>query len=122
MMAFLLMPFYTYLAFLTFGRRYNYGEHLVINAYIQGFSMISSVVFFMASILFLPRLYSFMVFVTMFYYLLTYKRLYELSWGKAFLKLVIFLIILVISMIMITIIGAICAFLFLVIKKDILGM
>ncbi|MDY8135737.1 DUF3667 domain-containing protein [Aquimarina sp. 2201CG5-10] len=105
-MVLLTMPLYTYMAFLTFGRkRFNYGEHLVINSYIQGFSMISAMLFFGLSFLVSPSLYPLSILVTFFYYMLTYKKLYEISWTKSFLRLLKFLGILLATIIIVSIIA-----------------
>jgi len=89
-----MLSFYSYLAMLTYGKtRFNYGEHLVINSYINGFTMITGILFFGLSFLVGPKLYMLSTLFVGFYYMLTYKRLYELSWKKSFLKLLKFLLI-----------------------------
>ncbi|MDH7445699.1 DUF3667 domain-containing protein [Aquimarina sp. 2201CG14-23] len=104
-MVLLTMPLYTYMAFLTFGRkRFNYAEHLVINSYIQGFSTLSTLLFFGLSFLVNPSLYPISILVTIFYYMFTYKKMYEISWLRSFLMLLKFLGILLITVIILMIV------------------
>lgn len=99
LLAFLTMPVYTLMAFLVFGwKRYNYSEHLVVNAYLQGFSMISTTVFFVLGIFISPWLYIASILVTIFYYLFTYKKLFEISWLKIIWKLFKFILIVLLFM------------------------
>ncbi|WP_298318988.1 DUF3667 domain-containing protein [uncultured Aquimarina sp.] len=111
-MVFLSLPIYTYIAFIVFGRkRFNYGEHLVINAYIQGFTMVFSVVFFFSGILVQPYFYFLSLPLAIFYYLFTYKKLYNTSWGVSILKFLKFLVILFITIIGLMILGFVLGFL-----------
>lgn len=82
---FLLIPFYALIAFLVFRKPYNYGEHLVIVAYIQGLLFIVSILLFLLSVWVDPLFYSISFFFAIFFYLYTYGRLYKHS----FLKLVV---------------------------------
>lgn len=89
-----LMPFYTFLAFLVYGKPFNYGEHLVVNCYIQGFSFLTTTFVFFVSILFHPAFYIIIYPLLVFYYTYVYGKLYKLSVGQSILKIIIFLAIL----------------------------
>ncbi|UZO80284.1 DUF3667 domain-containing protein [Aquimarina sp. ERC-38] len=113
LIAFLTIPMYTFIAFLVFGwKKLNYGEHLVINCYLQGFSMITMTLMFTLSPLLKVNGIYFNVPFLMIYYLVTYKQLLKLSWGKTFLKLLKFPIITVGVFLIIMIIGIIGTLLF----------
>ncbi|WP_299242355.1 DUF3667 domain-containing protein [uncultured Aquimarina sp.] len=109
--AFMFIPFYTLISLLVFGwKKHNYSEHLVINCYIQGLSMIGTTVFFIAALIIHPNIYLFGVIVALFYYSFTYKKLYTLSFGKLLWKIVKFLIILILAFLIVTVIGGILVF------------
>ncbi|WP_298539293.1 DUF3667 domain-containing protein [uncultured Aquimarina sp.] len=110
--AFLLIPMYTFISYLVFGRKkYNYAEHLVINCYIQGFSMIATTLLFIAALVIHPYIFSSGVLIAIFYYSFTYKRLCGLTLGKTLWKFVKFLLILVTAFITITLLIGIVAIL-----------
>ncbi len=88
---FFLIPFYTSIAYLVFGKRYNYAEHLVIACYTQGFLFITAILFFGLSLAINPAIYGFSILVMIVYYLYAYGRLYNLSKGKLVVKLLKFL-------------------------------
>lgn len=108
---FLLIPFYALIALLVFGKPYNYGEHLVITAYIQGCLFVVSILTFILSILVNPAIYSFSILFAIVYYLYVYGRLYKLSFGKLIIKLLKFLGILVVILILFGVLGAVSQFL-----------
>jgi hypothetical protein len=99
MYSFALLPFYTLLAFLTFGKPYNYGEHLVINAYIQGLSMMVLAFIFLICLFTVPSLYNFSIILTIVYYPYAYARLYKLSLLQSLLRTLKFLLILTVFLI-----------------------
>ncbi|MBQ4819205.1 DUF3667 domain-containing protein [Aquimarina sp. MMG016] len=102
--AFLSIPMYTFIAFVVFGRKqYNYAEHLVINCYIQGFSMITSTLLFLMALFIHPYLFTSSVLIAIFYYSFTYKRLCDLTLARTLWKFIKFLIILTITFIVITV-------------------
>lgn len=109
--AFAFMPLYTLISMLVFGwKKYNYSEHLIINCYIQGLSMIGTTLLFVLALLINPTIYLFGVIVAIFYYSFTYKKLYALSLGKLLLKIVKFLIILIFAFLIVTVLGSILVF------------
>lgn len=95
LVSFLLLPFYTFLSLLVFGKRYNYAEHLVANAYIQGLTFIVMSVLLVISVLVHPAIYSFVIPLTMFYYSYSYGKFYQLTVWQSILKLLKFILILI---------------------------
>ncbi len=90
-LTFLLVPVYAWMSKLVFGKPFNYGEHLVVTAYFQGFLFTISILLFLGSVFIHPSLFSFSMILGVVYYLYAYRRLYNLSFGKvvlAFLKFV----------------------------------
>lgn len=88
---FLLLPIYALIAYWVFGKPHNYGEHLVINCYIQGVTFLIGVIFFLVSIFTSPVVYMLSFISFMVYYLYVYKRLNGYSFGTVILKLFKFL-------------------------------
>ncbi|WP_299439434.1 DUF3667 domain-containing protein [uncultured Aquimarina sp.] len=102
--AFLSIPMYTFISYLVFGRKkYNYAEHLVVNCYIQGFSMIATTFLFVIALLVHPYMFSSGVLIAVFYYSFTYKRLCDLTLAKTLWKFIKFLLILIITFITISV-------------------
>lgn len=112
---FLLIPFYTLIAYLVFRKPYNYGEHLIITCYSQGFLFLVSILFFALSLVLNPIIYSFSILIAIVYYLYAYGRLYQLSAKKLVVKFLKFLGILLLFILT----GVIIGILFVVIKKQI---
>ena len=104
---FLLLPFYTFVSYLVFGRKLNYGEHLVVNCYIQGFSFFLGVLLFVVSIYTYPPAFYFQYVIIITYYLFTYAKLLNLGTGKAILKLLLFILVLILLLVVVFIIGVI---------------
>lgn len=77
--AFALLPLYAFIAFIVFGKPYNYGEQLVVNAYIQGLMMLCSTIAFMADLLTGWPIFTITLFAQIIYYLYAYRRLYRHS-------------------------------------------
>ncbi len=91
LIAFLMLPLYALIAFFVFGKPYNYGEHLVINAYIQGVTMLFSIMLFLISLFTSPIIYLSVLFTVIAYYIYAYKRLYRLSAAKTIVLLMKFI-------------------------------
>lgn len=91
----LLMPLYTLLAKLVFGKPYNYAEHLVINSYIQGVTFWFTAILFVISIYVSPSLIILAVLISMFFYLFAYGKLYNLTAAEAILKFFKFIALLI---------------------------
>ncbi len=89
--SFLLLPLYTLIAWWVFGGPYNFGEHLVINAYIQGITFMLLTLVFLVSLATHPQVfYSGQVCIIV-YYSYAYARLYRHSFGRSLLKLLKFI-------------------------------
>lgn len=105
-----LMPCYTLLAFLVYRKPFNYGEHLVVNCYIQGFSFLTTTLVFFISLCFYPGLYLLIYPLLILYYTYVYGRLYKLSIGQSILKIIIFLALLFAAFIILVILSLIIGF------------
>jgi len=104
--SFLLLPLYTLIAFLVFRKPYNYGEHLVINTYIQGILLFLSIILFIFSLLTRFNVFGSGIYILPFlYYPFVYKKMYKYTIGQTLLKILKFLGILLILLIIIFIIG-----------------
>lgn len=89
--SFILLPFYTFIGFLVYRKPHNYGEHLVINAYLQGVTLLFSVVFFILSLIINPYLYFVSMIFMVFYYSYAYSKLYEHTFKKTTIKFLKFI-------------------------------
>jgi len=87
---FLLLPLLALISLWVFGKPYNYAEHLIINAYLQGVLLLSIALVFLIE-LFSPKLFGINYLIAMAFYLYVYGKLYELTFGKAIIKLLKFL-------------------------------
>ncbi len=97
--AFLFLPFYALLSKLTYYKPNNYGEHIVINAYIQGTTMYVSIICFLLSIIINPKIFSFSLIFVILYYLYTLGKLYNYSFKKSVVKFFKFIGVLLLSLI-----------------------
>lgn len=104
--AFLFLPFYTLISFLVFRKPYNFGEHLVINTYLQSITTFWSILLFLFSLLFGINMFIAGIFILLFfYYCFAYKKLYKLTFGQLLLKILKFIGILFIFMLIPIILG-----------------
>jgi len=109
---FLLIPLYTFLALMVFGKKkFNYGEHFVVNSYLFGFGMFSGTFFFLLGLLIHPSIYFVSSLVIVCYYLFSYKKLGEYSIEQIILKFLKFIVVLILSVIIIGILAVILGFL-----------
>lgn len=93
--SFLSLPIYALLTLLIFGRKYNYGEHLVINSYLQGLSFFIGLLFILGCFyIWEPLIYFQYLFLVM-YYSWTFARLGNYGIGKATVKFLIFILLLI---------------------------
>lgn len=91
-LSFLLLPFYAIIALLIYGKPNNYGEHLVINAYIQGLLFFFGLLLFLLSMLFRKDLYTGGAFIlTVIVYLYTYKKYRKQTIDKTVVSLLKFI-------------------------------
>jgi len=105
LLTFLLIPLYTLGAFWVFGKPYNYGEHLIINCYLQGVTFLLTSICLLAAVYIKPQLYFLMIIGSVLYYSYGYKRIYNHNLVKTILKLLIFIGILIAVFILIIIFG-----------------
>ncbi|MBW1296103.1 DUF3667 domain-containing protein [Aquimarina litoralis] len=110
-MAFLMIPFYAFLSLLVFGKKkYNYGEHLVINSYLLGLGLFSGTLFFLLGLVTDPMIYLLSSLIIIFYYSYTYKKLGDYSTGQILLKFLRFLVVLILLVLVISILIFVLAF------------
>lgn len=117
LLAILFMPFYTFLAFLVYRKPFNYGEHLVVNCYIQGFSFLTTSIVFFISILLHPAFYLLIYPLLILYYTYVYGKLYKFSVGQSILKIIIFLAVLMGAILLLGILGVASGYLYAVLSS-----
>ena len=103
--AFLFLIIYAALSKWTFWKPHNFGEHIVINAYIFGFTIYVSLILFFLSIVIHPSIYSYSMVLYILFYMYAFGQLYKLSIWKNILKLLRFILGLIILFIIAMIIG-----------------
>ncbi|MBL4905246.1 MAG: DUF3667 domain-containing protein [Flavobacteriaceae bacterium] len=92
LISFLFLPLYTLIAFLVFRKPFNFGEHLIINTYIQSVTTFFSVLLFVFSLLTGINIFGTGILIVPFiYYSYAYQRLYNLSFGQLLLKILKFI-------------------------------
>ncbi|TCP28571.1 zinc ribbon protein [Tenacibaculum skagerrakense] len=91
--SFLFIPFYALISKLTFRKPNNYGEHIVINSYLQGTTMYISIIFFILGMITTPKLYPFSTLAFIMFYLYAFGKLYQLNAKQIILKFLRFCII-----------------------------
>ena len=112
LVSFVSIPLYTLLSMLVFGRKkHNYAEHLVINSYIQGLSMTTMTLLFVIATFTSHWIFSGSVLIAIFYYSFTYRKLYEFSRWKSFLKFLKFIGIIIIPFLLLFILGIVVGYL-----------
>lgn len=107
LLTFLFLLLYAILSKWTYRKPHNFGEHIVINAYIYGFTTYFSLVAFFFAMIIHPSIYTFSVLAYIVYYLFAFGKLYNLSIGKSVLKLFRFIIGFALFFIIVVILGAI---------------
>ena len=110
--SFLFLPIYALMCLIVFGKRYNYAEHLVANAYIQGLLLITIAVLLVISLLIHPAIYSLMMPLTMFYYGYSYGKFYKLTIWQSILKFLKFLLVLLTMFFILFLVGVVTSMLF----------
>lgn len=99
-MTFLFLPFYALISWLTYRKPYNFGEHLVINAYMQGTVMYFTILTFFLGYFISPNIYAYSLLMTVVYYLYTFTKLLKHSWKQTLGKLLRFVVVLIICCIL----------------------
>lgn len=106
LLMFIFLPFYALLSKWTYRKPHNFGEHIIINAYVYGFATYFSIVGFFISMLVHPSIYMISMVFYILYYLYVFGKLYNHSFGKIILKLLRFILVLIIfSSLLILILG-----------------
>ncbi|APZ44944.1 hypothetical protein BW723_00970 [Polaribacter reichenbachii] len=70
----------------TFWKPYNYGEHLVINAYIYGFANYLTLILFFLAIAFHPSIYYYSTLLYIIFYIYAFGRFFKVTIWKNFLR------------------------------------
>jgi hypothetical protein len=92
LLTFVFLFIYAILSKWTFWKPHNFGEHIVINAYIYGLTTYLSIILFLIAIIVHPSVYFFSMIGYVIFYMYSFGRFYQLSFGKNILKLFRFLL------------------------------
>ena len=107
--AFLFLIIYATLSKWTYPKPHNFGEHIVMNAYIYGFATYISIVAFFLALWIHPSIYGYSLFAYFVYYLFCFGKLYKHSFGKSLLKFLRFALGLLVIFLTFSFIGGIIA-------------
>ncbi len=107
LLTFVFLLIYAILSKWTYRKPHNFGEHVVMNAFIYGFLNYITLLFFFFAILLHPSIYSYSIFAYILYYMYAFGKFYKLSIGKNILKLFRFIFGLAIFFISLMIVGVI---------------
>ncbi|MDT0606576.1 DUF3667 domain-containing protein [Croceitalea rosinachiae] len=97
----LLIPLYSIFTYTIYRKTFNYAEHLVFNAFVQGTGFIFAIVFFYLSLITHPMVYSLTTLAIWFIHAYIFGKLFRLNVGMSFLKLILFNIMSAVSLIVI---------------------
>lgn len=101
----------------TFWKPYNYGEHLIINAYLYGLLTYSSIVLFLLSIVISPSIYFYSTLLYIIFYMYAFGKFFKLTLWQNIVRLLKFLVgFIVVAIILMIILGVV---LFLISFQDI---
>lgn len=92
LLTFIILFVYAVLSKWTFWKPHNYGEHLVMNSYIYGYTTYFTLIAFFSAMLIHPSIYIFTILGAIVYYMFAFTRIYKLSFGRIILKLLRFFI------------------------------
>lgn len=104
LVTFLFIPIYAFISFLTYRKRFNYAEHIVLNSYIQGFTFLIGTVLFIVSLI-RPALYYLYYPILILYFGYVMSKLHNHGIGKAMWHFIKFLFILFINFIILSIVS-----------------
>ncbi|MEO0572421.1 MAG: DUF3667 domain-containing protein [Bacteroidota bacterium] len=93
----LLMPLYALFTYIIYHKTYNYAEHLVFNAYVQGTGLVISLIVFYLSLITHPVVFAIITLTTWSLHAYIFGKLYRLGAGVSILKLFFFQVMLFIS-------------------------
>ena len=99
----------------TYWKPHNYGEHIIINAYMYGFLSLFQVLLFLISLVTHPWVFIFSTFGYLFYYQYTLSKFYNISLGKGTIKFLRFLLGFLILFSAIIVLGIVIAFIYLLV-------
>ncbi len=113
--SFVLLPIYTLLSFFVFWKRNFFGEHLVVNAFVQGTTFWFAIAAFGVAMLFnMPSVFMASTGFVMLFYLYVYGTFYKLKIGKVLLYLLKFfgvlLVFIFVAMLLLVIAGFLIRF------------
>lgn len=92
LLSFLFIVFYAILSKWTFWKPHNFGEHIVINSYLFGFTLYLSLILFFLALVVHPSIYMYSIFIYIAFYMFAFGKLYKLSFWKNILKLLRFIL------------------------------
>lgn len=90
LLTFVFLLIYAVLSKWTFRKPHNFGEHIIINGYIYGFTTYITLIAFLIAILIHPSIYVATILISIIYYMYALGRFYRLSLLKNILKLLRF--------------------------------
>jgi len=96
LITFLFLPVFALISKWTYRKPYNYGEHIVMNAYLQGTTMYISIITFFIAMVSHPLVYTLSMLIYILYYLFAFSNLYNHSFKTSILKLFRFIGVLII--------------------------
>jgi len=105
LVTFLFIPFYALISFLVYRKPHNFGEHIIINAYIQGTTFLFTGILFIITILTSSVVNTLTILSVIIYYIYVYQKLYNQSIKQvifSFLKFILVLVLLMISFMVIS--------------------
>jgi hypothetical protein len=106
LITFLFIPLYALISLLVFGRKYTFGEYIIITCYLQGLILFVTIILFIISIYDNTSLFLYSFLISIPYYLYAFGRLMKLNIFKLFLKLLLFFLVTIALAIVLIIIGA----------------
>lgn len=104
LITFLFIPFYALLSFLTYRKPYNFGEHIIMNSYVIGFTFLGSSFLLLLSYL-NPIIYYLYFPLTILYYSYAFSKVHNHGIGKAIWHILKFLFFLCIPLLLLMVGG-----------------
>ncbi len=111
LLTFVFLFIYAILSKWTYWKPHNFGEHIVINAYVYGFATYFTIISFIVAMLVHPDIYTFSLLIYIIYYLYVFGKLYNYGILKSIFKLLRFLIGFAILFIILTISAGVIGYL-----------
>jgi len=105
LITFLFLPVFALISKWTYRKPYNYGEHIVMNAYLQGTTMYISIITFFIAMVSHPLVYTLSMLIYILYYLFAFSNLYNHSIKTSILKFLRFIGILILVIILLFILA-----------------